>query len=287
MSGRIAVTGATGRQGGAVVRALVADGWQVRALSRHAASPEAIALSALNGVEHVACDLEDRAAIDRALAGIEALFLTTTPYERGAAAEERQAVSALETARARGVRQVVYSSVAGARDGTGVDHYESKGRIERRLEQLDFPTATVLRPTFFMEMFRAPFFARFLTQGRIEMAMDPDVPIAMIAVDDIAAFARLAFREPRKLNRHAIELAGDHPTMADVAAAMTAATGRRIEYAQVAPHDLAVDIRPKLATQRWLEHEGWRVDVTGLRARYGVPLTDFATWARRYVREAG
>lgn len=285
MSRRIAVTGATGRQGGAVVRALVADGWQVRALSRHPPSALVATLTSLHGVEHVACNLEDRASVDRALTGMDALFLTTTPYEGGVAAEERQAGLTLEAARASGVRQVVYSSVAGARDSTGVPHYESKGRIERRLEQFDFPAITILRPTFFMEMFRAPFFARFLAQGRIEMAMRPDVPIAMIAVDDIAAFAQLAFRRPEEMNGRAIDLAGDSPTMAQVASAMAAATGRPVEYVQVPTDCLAVDVRPRLATQRWLEAEGWRVDIGRLRALYAVPLTNFDAWARHHAGE--
>lgn len=272
----IAVTGASGRQGSAVMRALADTSMQAVGLSRF---PKNDAMRF--------CDLEDAASIRSALAGVDALFLTTTPYESGIDAEERQARNALEAARAAGVRQIIYSSVADARSATGVDHYESKGRVEAILENAGFDMVTILRPTFFMDMFLGESFRRALASGCIEMAMRPDSRIAMIAVDDIAAFARLAFEKPEQLKGEIITLAGDMPGMADVADAMAKALGKPITYRQVAPADMPADVRPKLGTQRWFEARGWQVDSNALARRYGLPLTDLQQWAFAHVAQLG
>jgi uncharacterized protein YbjT (DUF2867 family) len=267
----VAVTGATGRQGGAVARALANSAFEIRKLTRNPNKPG-----------QVRCDLEEVASVRAALSGVDALFLTTTPYEHGTDAEERQARNAIEAAREMGVRQIVYSSVADARAGTGVAHYESKGRVESLLDDAGFAATTILRPTFFMDMFLDPPFRRALANGGIKMAMRPDTRIAMVAVDDIAAFAKLAFQQPESLNGHVIELAGDNPTMEQLASAMAAVLGRQIDYRQVAPEQMPADVRPKLATQRWLEDVGWRIDTLALAAAYPVPLTSLAEWAERY-----
>lgn len=268
----VAVTGSTGRQGGAVVRALIgAEGFEVRALTRRPVRPG-----------QVACDLEDPRPVRAALEGADALFLTTTPYEGGTDAEERQARNAIDAARAAGVGQIVYSSVADARAGTGVAHYDSKGRIEALLDDGGFTAVTILRPTFFMDMVLADSFRRSLARGRIEMAMRPHSRITMIAVDDIAAFAALAFAQPAALHGHVIDLAGDDPDMTDIAAAMADAVGHPVAYRQVPPDRMAGDVRPKATTQRWLEDVGWQIDIAALTMSYPIPLTNLRQWAQRH-----
>jgi uncharacterized protein YbjT (DUF2867 family) len=66
--GVVVVTGATGRQGRAVSRALLGAGWSVRAMTRHPDKPAARALAAA-GAEIVVADMEDRGSLDRAFAG--------------------------------------------------------------------------------------------------------------------------------------------------------------------------------------------------------------------------
>src|SRR5581483_4101729 len=118
----ILVTGATGTQGGAVARLLVKRGHRVRALTRDVASKAAQALAAL-GVELAQGNLEDRASVDRALAGMAAMFSVATPYERGPEAETRQSILAADAAAAAGA-WLVYSSVANADRRPGVLHGE-------------------------------------------------------------------------------------------------------------------------------------------------------------------
>ena len=113
----ILVTGATGTQGGAVARQLIKKGHRIRALTRNVASPAAQALAAL-GVELAQGNLEDRASVDRALTGMEAMFSVATPYEHGPEAETRQSILATDAAAAAGA-YLVYSSVANADRHTG------------------------------------------------------------------------------------------------------------------------------------------------------------------------
>jgi uncharacterized protein YbjT (DUF2867 family) len=278
--GVVAVTGATGRQGGAVARALLADGRKVRVLTRRPSSEAARALVKL-GAEAATCDLRDRASTMAALHGASAVFLITTPYESGVEEEERQGRLAIKASRDSGVRQIVYSSVAAADRMTGVPHFESKGRVERFLGEAGIPLTTVLRPTFFMDMFLGDAFRRGLERGGINLLIEPETRIAMIAVEDIAAFAVRAFGNPADFDGHVIDLAGDYPSMTELAAALSEALDIAIEYRQVDESALDDDVRPKAGTQRWLEEVGWQVDRRSL-APYGIPLTDVGTWARRH-----
>src|ERR1700761_6633803 len=97
----VVVTGATGKQGGAVVKDLLERGHEVRAITRNPDSPKARALAA-SGVKLVRAALEDTAALTNALAGATSLFAMTTPFESGADAETRQGISAADAAKAAG-----------------------------------------------------------------------------------------------------------------------------------------------------------------------------------------
>ena len=137
----ILVTGATGTQGGAVARQLIKKGHRIRALTRNVASPAAQALAAL-GVELAQGNLEDRASVDRALTGMEAMFSVATPYEHGPEAETRQSILATDAAAAAGA-YLVYSSVANADRHTGVPHFDSKFAVEEHIRAQGIEAAIV------------------------------------------------------------------------------------------------------------------------------------------------
>src|SRR5436309_13817371 len=109
----ILVTGATGQQGGALARLLLERGQRVRAMTRKPDSPAARALTG-RGAELAAGDFDDRASLERAMQGIDAVFVVATPAEAGVEAEIRQATTVADAAKAAGVRHLVYSSVANA-----------------------------------------------------------------------------------------------------------------------------------------------------------------------------
>jgi uncharacterized protein YbjT (DUF2867 family) len=108
----VVVTGATGKQGGAVARALLERGHQVRAITRDPDSSQANAL-ARAGASLVTASLGDAAAIRKALDGATCLFAMTVAF-RGREAEIRPGIAAADAARSAGVH-LVFTSFASAR----------------------------------------------------------------------------------------------------------------------------------------------------------------------------
>src|SRR3990170_3574892 len=95
--GAVAVVGATGRQGSAVARHLLADGWQVRALTRNPSSPAARALNDL-GAELHQVDLDDVESLRRAFRDVHGVFNVQNPVTSSAAAEVRRGCNVAEAA---------------------------------------------------------------------------------------------------------------------------------------------------------------------------------------------
>ncbi|MGO4425957.1 NmrA family NAD(P)-binding protein, partial [Streptomyces sp. MCAF7] len=114
----VAVSGATGAQGGAAARALLQLGRPVRALTRDPATPASAELRAL-GAEVVWADFDDEASLATALADTGALFAMSTPFGSDLSAEIRQGTALLDAAVAVGVRHIVFTSAANADRSTG------------------------------------------------------------------------------------------------------------------------------------------------------------------------
>src|SRR5882757_2199584 len=120
----IAVIGATGKQGGAVVDALLDQGERVRALVRDPVSAAARALQDRD-VELVTGDLAAPASLDPLLHGVDGVFAMSTPVD-GADVEVTSGIAIAEAAARAEVAHVVFSSVGGADRSTGIAHFESK-----------------------------------------------------------------------------------------------------------------------------------------------------------------
>src|SRR6266566_7884634 len=145
----ILVTGATGRQGGAVVRHMLPKGWKLRALTRNSNSHAAQEL-ARQGVEVVQGDLEDEASLDRASRGVYAIYSVQDFWTVGAKREVQQGKNLADVAKKAGVQHFVYSSVGGAERNSGIGHWATKWEVEQYIRQLGLP-ATMIRPAAFME----------------------------------------------------------------------------------------------------------------------------------------
>src|SRR5271163_3696568 len=102
MAEPVLVLGATGTQGGAVTRELLAASFPVRALVRDPASARAQALSAA-GAHLVVGDLRDRASLARAFKGVEAVYAITSPFEHGADEEVEQGETIIAAAQDTGL----------------------------------------------------------------------------------------------------------------------------------------------------------------------------------------
>src|SRR5580704_10976971 len=146
----ILITGVTGKQGGAVAKALHGTGFHLRGLTRTPDSERSVALSR-HGVDIVKGDLDDEATLRRALAGVWGVFGVQSAQEAGVEREEAQGKRLATLARESGGEHYVYTSVGSAHKRTGIPHFDNKWRIEETVRGLRFPSHVILRPVFFME----------------------------------------------------------------------------------------------------------------------------------------
>ncbi len=265
----ILVTGATGRQGGSVVRHLAEDGWRLAALVRNPDAPAARAL-AERGVELRRGDLEDPASLDAALAGTYGVY-SVQSWAEGIDAEVRQGTNLAEAASRASVEHFVYSSVGGAERATGVPHFDSKWRVEERIREIDLPY-TVWRPVYFMENLLAQRDA--IKAGHLAPPLPPDVPLQFIAVEDIGAFVAMSFRTPGAWLGKCTEIASDELTFTQIAAALSNVVQREVV---LDPLKLPTEPERRIMME-WFEREGYRADIE--RMRQLIPeITDLETWA--------
>lgn len=277
--GRIVlVTGATGKQGGAVARRLLDEGFYVRALTRDPNKPEARAL-AERGAEVVEGDLNDRATLDRALEGVHGVFSVQNFFEAGYDGEVRQGVTLADAAKATGVSHFVYSSVGSAHRKTGIPHFESKFEIEEHVRAIGL-AHTVLRPVFFMDNW-VLFGREQILSGTLSQPLDPDKSLQQIAVDDIGVFAAIALKNPDGWLGRAVDLAGDELTMPEMADVFGRIIGREVHYVQMPMEQTRQSVGEEGAKMyEWFNEVGYDADIAALRRAYPNPIT-----LERYLRD--
>ena len=275
----IMVTGATGKQGGAVARSLLDRGFRIRALTRNPQKPEAQAL-ADRGAEVVQGDMEDRSAMERALEGAYGVFSVQNYWETGYDGEVQQGKTVADAAKAAGVEHFVYSSVGSAHRQTGLSHFESKWEVENHVRELDL-RYTILRPVFLMqnwEMMRG-----MALGGTLAQPLDPDKPFQQVAVEDIGAFAAIAFENPERWIGREVDLAGDEPTMPEIAETFGRVIGREVSYYQVPWDQFEEQMGEEITVMyRWFNDMGYEADIAALQQEY-PELTTF----ERYLRAHG
>ncbi|MDJ0382365.1 NmrA family NAD(P)-binding protein [Streptomyces sp. G-G2] len=149
--------------------------------------------------------------------------------------------------------------------------------MEEHIRALGIP-ATILRPAVFMEDFTSP--ARFFQNGSLNVPWHDDLVMPLIAIDDIGAFAALAFGNPDAYLGRAIAIAGDRLTAPQITEALSAAAGRPVPHTQI-PLDILWEHHPEVAkVYTWANSTFYASDPAPLRqAHPGV--MDFRTWLSR------
>ncbi len=267
----ILVTGATGRQGGAVYRHLQKQGFKLRALVRDADGNQARQLVG-DGKEVLQGNLDDPASLMRAMAGVYGVF-SVQPFT---ANEIQQGVAVIETAKRQGVSHFVFGSVGAADEETGIPHFETKIKVEEHLRSSGLQY-TILRPVFFMENWHRGFGAS-IRNGQLQQPFSPAESLQMIAVDDIGAFAALAFEHPGKWKNRTLSLAGDELSMQQIADAFSRVTARYVKYVQISWDQFEKNMGQELTVMyHWFEEKGFHFSIEEVRREY--PLThSFDRW---------
>ncbi|WP_405812334.1 NmrA family NAD(P)-binding protein [Streptomyces sp. NBC_01520] len=295
----VLVTGATGRQGGAAARALLATGTPVRALVRDPHSRRAKAVEAL-GVELVVGDLSDRASLDPACAGVRAVFSVQMPPMSDAGidfdGELAQASNLIEAARAAGVPQFVQSSTSGVgrhtqapgweegRWAAMAGYFDTKQAILEKVRGAGFARWTVVKPAFFME--NLPQLAPNGPEGGLLTVLRPDTTLALVACEDIGAAAAHAIQEPDRFHEVELELAGELLTMNEIARTLSTAWG-----VPVSAPSMSLEEALAAGMPTWGAGHVWsNAVVQPARPEFalalGIPVTTFATWAREHLPAA-
>ena len=234
----ILVVGSTGLVGGEVCRQLRAAGRPVRALVRPTSDPEKVAALAAIGVEVVEGDVRDPASLTAACRGVDTVITTVSamPFSYIAGVNDiettdRQGMRALiDAATAAGVRKFVYTSFSGTIDRS-FPLRDAKRQVERWLvdSSLDW---TILRPSYFMDVWLTPAVGFDPANGRATIYGGGTEPVSWIAVRDVAAFA-VAAVDAQQASRATLEIGGDPLTPMEVVGTFETTFHRRIELSFV------------------------------------------------------
>ena len=275
----VLVTGATGQQGGAVTRALLKKGHKVRALTRKPDSAGALTLKKL-GAELAVGNFDDRDSLVRAMTGVDAVFIMSTPFEAGMETETRQGITAVDAAKAAGVKHVVYTSVSDADRKTGIPHFDSKYVVEQHLIKAGVPY-TIIAPAFFQENLFGPLFGQGFKQGVVAMAMPPKRPLQQISVDEIGAFDALVLERRDAFLGKRINIASNELTGEQLTEVFSRASGKPFRYVELPIAQLRAMSEDVALMFEWFDKVGYSADIAALRRDYPeVGWRSFEDWAR-------
>jgi uncharacterized protein YbjT (DUF2867 family) len=264
----VLVTGATGRQGGAVAEHLLAAGFGVRALCRTPGSAAARRLEQL-GADVVTGDLDDTASLDAALREVSGVFSVQSYWAPGVgyAGEVRQGRALAEAARRAGVQLFVQSSMADADEDARPlpRHFQSKRRIEAIVDDLGLPRV-VLGTVFFMDNIDDRSMGGPLLFPMLAGTLGADTRLEMLAVADIGRAAAAVFADPARFVGTRIDLVGDLLTVPEMREAYRLATGRRA-WGWALPTALARRLDAEFTEQlEWQRDVGFRAGPAQSRA---------------------
>lgn len=276
----VLVTGATGRQGGAVVRHMLAKGWKLRALTRDPGSHSAQEL-AREGVELVQGDLEDPASLPRHVQGVYGVYSVQDFWAVGARREVQQGKNVADAAKKAGVKHFVYSSVGGAERNTGIPHWESKWEVEKHIRSLGLPT-TVIRPAAFMETYYIDQVEIGILKGKLTDPIRADKQYQTIATDDIGAFVALAFERPAEFVGKELEIAGSELTNLEAAKVFSRVLGKPVKFQKLPLPIVRLVLGKEFYVMfRWFNEAGFKADVARLRRTYPeIHLHTLEEWLR-------
>ena len=241
----ILVVGATGMVGGEVCRRLAAREIPARALVRATSDPAKVEALRTLGLKVVEGDVRDTASLAEACRGVSAVIDTVSSmpfaYQPGvnniATTDLEGALHLIDAARASGVEHFVYTSFSGNMD-LDFPLRNAKRTVEAYLK-LSGMTYTILRPSYFMEVWLSPAVGFDATNAKATIYGDGTNPISWIALGDVAEFAVRSLDNPAARNA-ILELGGPAAlTPEQVVGIYERVFGRAFETVYVPPEALA------------------------------------------------
>jgi uncharacterized protein YbjT (DUF2867 family) len=306
----IAVVGATGAQGGGLVRAILADKhgeFAVRALTRDVDSDKAKALAAM-GAEVVAANVDDEASLKKAFAGAYGAFCVTFYWEHFSPEKEFAEAGAMaRAAKVAGLKHVIWSTLEDTRrwislyddrmptlmEHYKVPHFDAKGEANHLFTDLGVPT-TMLQTSFYWDNF-------------IHFGMGPkkgpngtllftlpmgDAKLPGMAAEDIGKCAYGIFKKGEEYIGKTVSVTGEHLTGDQYAAAFAKALGQPVVYNRVTPEQYrgfgfpgADDLGNMFQFKRDFEKDFCGARDPAVSRALNPELQTFATWLARHKAE--
>jgi uncharacterized protein YbjT (DUF2867 family) len=285
----IAVIGASGQQGGAVVRALQAQGqFAVRALTRDPSKHRNLA------DEVVLADLNRPETLKAAFAGAHGVFLVTNAWEPGTD-ERKQALAAVQAAKDAGVQHFIWSTLPNvetiSRGKLDVPHFTDKANIDRIVSEAGFARHTFVIAPFFYQNLTGAMLPQKQADGAVGWALPLDPERRVIHMGDITELGHIvvgAFAQPELAgNGEHLPLVGDFLSFSEVIATLNR-LGHTFSFKQV-PQELfagwfpgAKEVGEMLAyfeAHTYLGSDS-RVAIALANKVAGRQPTKFAAWAR-------
>ena len=238
----ILVVGATGLLGGEICSRLSERGESVRALTRKTSDGARVQRLKSLGVEVVQGDLKDRASLEAAcrdastVISTASITLSRQPDDSIGGVDQNGQLQLVDAAREAAVDQFIYVSVSG---GLEVDCplHTAKRTVERHLRESGL-TYTILRPSFFMEVWLSPALGFDVSKGTARLFGAGQRPISWISLGDVAEFAVRCVGHPAARNA-VIELGGPEAVSPDdVVRTFEEVTGRHFETQHVPEAEL-------------------------------------------------
>jgi uncharacterized protein YbjT (DUF2867 family) len=249
----IAVAGATGAQGGGLVRAIMRDKggpFTARALTRDVNSDKARALAAL-GAELVAANVDDVESLKRAFAGAHGAYCVTFFWEHFSAEREiAEARAMAQAAQHAGIQHAIWSTFEDTRKWVPlsdtrmptlqgkykVAHFDGKAEANAEFTKLGVPTTFLLTSFYWENMIYFGAGPKKGPDGKLALTYPMgDKKLPGIAAEDIGKCAYGIFKRGREFIGKTVGVAGEHLTGAQMAAALTKALGQEVRYNDVSP----------------------------------------------------
>ncbi|MBO9203700.1 MULTISPECIES: NmrA/HSCARG family protein [Niastella] len=285
----IAVIGATGQQGGAVVHALQASGeFKVRALTRNPNKHRAIAQ------EVVEADLNRPDTLKAAFQGVYGVFLVTNFWEKGTD-EGKQATAAVRAARDAGVKHFIWSTLpdveAISKGLFRVPHFTGKAKVDQIIKDAGFDYHTFVIAPFFYQNFMGALAPQKQENGSVGWALPLDPTVRGIHMGDITELGKIvagAFAKPTDAGNGAyLPLVGELMSFNEIVDTLNQ-QGHAFSFTQV-PSDIFTNLFEGadeiVATFSYFQAHTYlgsdaSKEIALANSIAGSSMTNFADWAR-------
>jgi len=306
----LAVVGATGAQGGGLIRSVLRDPQQrfrVRALTRDTQSIKAIALAEL-GAEVVKADLDDLSSLKKAFTGVYGAFCVTNFWEHYSPEKElEQARHLAEAAWHADVEHVIWSTLEDTRLRVPLDdprmptlmrhykvpHFDAKGEANAEFSDRDVPTTFLLTSYFWENLIHFGMGPKRGSDGKLVLSLPlADKLLPGIAAEDIGKCAFGIFGAGSRYIDDTVGIAGEHLTGAGMASALGEALGEPVRYEPIKPASYralgfpgAEDLGNMFQYQAEFNREFCRSRNVDLTRMLNPDLLTFRAWLRKHATE--